>query len=1039
MKELQLSVLKQVSGKAYTNGVKLKDVNEEGLTLLINSGRLTSIAKDKLPALMAYRGVRGTYTPTNVGFIDIDTTEYVSEIINNIDNVFSNIPCIEAVQESFSGKLHIIYRLSNDVIDTVDEYNDKHLVYTLAILHILKGLGYDYFELAKENPKIIDTHNLKWSQPLFISPKPFYFNPFGSFAVSISKKDVDMLLSTYNVFCPSTKMKTKTITKDTDPVFQVSDRTHTDGKIELRSVEHGGVTVFGYSGNDARWRITSTLKAMLGVEKAYKFIGDHFVQHTKYDYNTSWCEIFPLAQDWLLSTFPELEPISSFTNVKEGLQMLKDDEYMSDRIDEILEFFYKHERMSLCAPCGTGKTTLINGKEGYEGLAKRLSAVVIVPFNVTNHLYSNLVEVSSATYNEYPKDEACVMVWDQAIKYDLGERVVIVDESHTLFHDREYRTSAIKLLDNLKNVKRVICVSATPEGEVEELGLSQLKYYQNKNSVIMNTVSMNKKNETFIRNKILRTVPYYDNIAVFSDSLARKLYYSLLDSGVSLSDMCLLHSNCKSTSDFIAVRDTELLSKKITLSTCIAYNGLNFNNTGSVHIILEHTDNTAAEIVQCIGRFRKAKRVLVTLVHTDINREERLSVADKRKIADNYSSNTILFDDFEYLLDDQVYSARSIVEKYRDEHSDFDVVLNEIKEIAPYITIQNTSEIECEKAVTIQNKHKRDQEVLALNDCMNSKVDRYNIDDYYRAVVELFYDISEIISGTELPTLNTLLSWQKQESLPSTRLNNIKDIITICRIDDETFNSEIKMLKDAVNTDNNKLTKKRIFSKIKHIESVRKRFKDRFEEAKEITPSVDGITPSVDAITPSVEVITAWLMQDEYDNYISKKRKAQTVKQNNNKSNTNKVCALFNYIGIPVAIFNSYIEAGEWCNIKQPRAGRKIHYYTGYYYADGTNCINGDCLLTHKQDVRTYTLCDYDGDTYTYPTVEQRLYTSFDDMCSKKYPRGERIMHERHRSATYTEHYWKYIIETVEIFRELDREFYGESEELDMKETYSFF
>ena len=49
-------------------------------------------SKTDLPGLYIYYGKKGTFSGSNVFFIDIDTTRGVDDIINNTDKLFSNVP-----------------------------------------------------------------------------------------------------------------------------------------------------------------------------------------------------------------------------------------------------------------------------------------------------------------------------------------------------------------------------------------------------------------------------------------------------------------------------------------------------------------------------------------------------------------------------------------------------------------------------------------------------------------------------------------------------------------------------------------------------------------------------------------------------------------------------------------------------------------------------------------------------------------------------------------------------------------------------------
>lgn len=998
---ITLGITKSVKVK---NDTTLRSITLEQLIDL--NSKLTSTKKEAYPVIWSHTGLRGEYTPTNIGFIDIDTTEYVQDILSNTDKIFSNIPNIIFLQESFSGKLHIIYKITEEPIEDSDQYIQQHTLYTITILHTLKNLGYDYFKLDNNSQKIIDTHSLRWSQSLFLSGKTIHQHPLGAVALTISDKLEKQLTSLYRAYFP-TKTKTKTTTTKT--LFTTENTSSTTKLLINRDV-----TVFGYSGNDARWRIASTLNAMLGEEEAQRFIEDHFIIVNKNDYNTNWINNFQSAQDWLLNTFPELKYKEEDTTTADNV--LLPGEYMIDRIDEIEKLFNKHKRLCISAPCGTGKTTLINGKgkpcdepdlfnqhTNITGLAQRLNAVVIVPFNITNHLYNNLTEISTESTSKYDKNKPCVMVWDQAIKYDLTDRVVIVDESHTLFHDRTYRQSAITLMNKLKTVKRVICISATPEGEIEELNLHLIKYTQQKQVVLVNSYNTNKKLEPMILKRILNAKDKWDNIAVFGDNIARKLYFSLIDAGITMDELCLLHSRTKETEDFNKVRDNELLHKKITISTCIAYNGLNFNNEGTIHIILEHSDNTAGELIQCIGRFRKAKKVLVHIYHHD-KRDEEMSLEDKRHFAKIYKSP--LIDDFSDLLDDNNYEAMNIIEEYREVYTSWEYTKSKMIEIAPYIRFQNETIIEnLEKNITIINKHKRKYEAKALEDCINGNIDNNIIDDYYKDFTHI-YSKSAVKIGKD--NLDRLLSLQKNESLASTKLKNILEIISIITINKDTYQANINFLKEAQQNDNNSITKKRITSRINRIKKLYNKYHKYHNLAlQDVFSDLEDI------------------FLDEHQEYVDKKSKAGKIGGRATKNN--KKCAIYNYLDLPVAIFNSYKEAADWCGLKLVKKDQQITFNTHEFYRDdylGTPVFD---MVNYYTDIRVFTVRDYDGEDDK--TCYQKCYTSLDDMMSHQFKNSTRIYKGKPKIEHYQRVHADVILEDVELDRQFMVEMFNYDEE----------
>ena len=289
---------------------------------------------------------------------------------------------------------------------------------------------------------------------------------------------------------------------------------------------------------------------------------------------------------------------------------------------EIMEFIEKHKRTLIEAGTGTGKTTLINGSKqwGVDSMAKDLNAVVVVPYLASRAPYDSLEVVSSEEGNDVPKDRPCVMVIDQAFRHwnEIKDRVIIIDESHQLFLDRSFRKRCVLLMTMLKEWDgRLICFTATPTGEIDLLGLSKLKFTQNRSHV---TVTV--QNTDSVEWSILLTIKSaldhnrYDRVVLFDNRGAKKIYEWLFVNGYG-SRISYLRSETKDLDDFHEVCDNHTLTKDLTICTNVAYNGINFNNKGEKILVvgrIRNGETTPAQLIQCIGRVRYSK-VIVKLFY----------------------------------------------------------------------------------------------------------------------------------------------------------------------------------------------------------------------------------------------------------------------------------------------------------------------------------------------------------------------------------------------------------------------------------------
>ena len=99
------------------------------------------------------------------------------------------------------------------------------------------------------------------------------------------------------------------------------------------------------------------------------------------------------------------------------------------------------------------------------------------------------------------------------------------------------------------------------------------------------------------------------SIVLFDDMNAAKIYEKLVMDGYG-SLISYIRADRKDTEDFIRLRDNEMLEKKVTICTCIAFNGLNFKNTNEKILVvgsIQQGKTTACQIIQQIGRIRNSK------------------------------------------------------------------------------------------------------------------------------------------------------------------------------------------------------------------------------------------------------------------------------------------------------------------------------------------------------------------------------------------------------------------------------------------------
>lgn len=758
MKNFTLSYTQSVKIK---KGTKLTSITEDNLDFLIELSK----GKTKLnqPALSCYEGSRSVYSPSNVFFIDIDTNEFTDKVISNRIDIFTTINNIIAIQESFSGNLHIICGL-NDKQETEEEWMEATLTASIAVLHLLKTkFSIDIFSAVNEKGKAaFDTHNLSWEQLFYISSNEIYYNDYFD-RVRYSDKDIDSLKSTYSEYFPK---KEEFIPKsEYSIVFKKDNLEELDtNKLTIDR----NFTVGEYSGNDLRWRIGSCLINILGSkEAALDFIKRHFnnvkEMSTIYDKGVN-----RTVYNWLINTF---------FNIKHTADTLIVKTYLSEEYkDYIIEQYEEHKRILISSPTGTGKTNLAIA------LAKLYKAVILVPFNSMLNLYSkdkDIIEVSTSSNEKYTEEKAVVMLWDQAMKYDLRNRLVISDETHLWFADRDYRRSAVLTLNAAKSWKNLICISATPSGEVEDLNLHVLKFYKERDMI-------NVKFAITLQPDVLMNecIKHRTNkVVVFTNRFAKRLWENN-------PEACLLHSINRNKEEFKEVISTELLNNDITICTELAYNGLNFKNTGKYTVVVDikEGEDTAKSIIQATGRLRKADIESVIVVFSPIKEDsEKLTIEQKTLdaniIKEFVESNEgkdlpIYFD--ERLVDKQWVEALTELEKYNILHSTKQEIINDLfntgyLKVKDYVVKFDKTRSRLELEIKKESS-KAFKNMIRINDFTD-------MDEYQRTWKKIMDNISENVKFSWVDFVNAY----KDDKLMDTLIDDVNLIINVTKLSDYEF------------------------------------------------------------------------------------------------------------------------------------------------------------------------------------------------------------------------------------------------------------
>lgn len=823
------------------NGCTINHVsNINDIDTYIENNKLSNPRSEKglFPALYVYNGIKGEFNQSNIFFIDIDTTIGVDFVLENSNILFLLCPNLLFIQKSPSGKLHIAGTMGIDTTYDILSYKNECIFNSIYVLAHINNMSIkqrnqelNYLEIKGA----FDTHNTTPTQGLYLSHNPVIYNDNHVFiGIDSVKDDILKLCDKYNIHIESTKKySTTNLTRGRNgnitPTDSVDNYSNFDGEKytinrNFKEIIRNGKYV---TGNDARWQIRSYLISKFGIEGANDICTKLFTNATEIIKATNNVfAVFHEVSEWVDKVLENYKTKSNEKFAKEHENTIDIVEYMSEADERIIELLNDCKYVQLVGQTGIGKTYCINNK-----LAQRLNAVVIVPFNVNNNLYNNLNIVSSEG-GVYTEDKPCVMIWDQAIKYDLSKRNIIIDESHMLFKNREYRDSAVILMNNLKDIgcNSILSISATPLGEIEELGL-ETYYIKPKNRPHIKISVIDFEKESSILRAVLQDIKneecMYDHVIVFNDKINTLLYDRLLIDGYG-NNVIQLRSDTKDTEGFKSVIENELITKPITLATCIAYNGLNFKNEGKILIIMVFTEGETlySDIVQAVGRFRhKNAQVDVHLYVQDANNthtvEER---ADKAIILSNAN---IMPDEISYdrrLTDDKIRESNQRIEKYVDEHAHWNIVEEQLLNTG-YIDIQNLTCLDCKKTSEV-NQLKRDASRVWKRSKLNGipLPDKAGMKKYFDKWESKWNKMLEQYVFVDDKFLYNTLSKSKSETMMDTVLADINLILKVGCMSESEYNNTLQLFNVLARDCKDKYFYSDIKSTIKKYESIRKQY-----------------------------------------------------------------------------------------------------------------------------------------------------------------------------------------------------------------------
>lgn len=778
-----------------------------------------------------------TSISTGLILIDIDnlTKKTAEFIFNHFNEIVKYFPALIGIQYSASYYinpdkkcgLHIYVR--SKVLNYY-EYRNQAAICLYSFAQIMQHrFGIDLRNESSET--VLDEHNRSMAQRFFLFYSEYHYNKNAvEFDMNMfSSSDIEKLQEKYGFELDDDSNKNII---HINPIIGDCNFAIKQQRIKIDRNFHIGK----YSGNDIRYRI-STIATVLFGDKAKDFCDGNFYcgdNNNESIYTHNNYEIMnPYILKWLKD--------NNYINENKAKKI---NNYLSDYDFEIQSYINNTMKLEVISPTGSGKTNYIANI-----LAIKTNAVIIVPFNVTNNLYSDGTDhapiklIDSKFRGDIPKNKPCVMVWDQAIRYweEIKHRFIIVDEAHQLFTDRNYRDSAIKLVMRLKEDNIHVCyMTATPSGESNWVDKT-IEYFKDRN-IVKFTAKCTKNVEWdeywTIKNAVDND--FYDRVVLFDDMNAGRIYEKLVSEGYG-SLISYIRADRKDTADFIDLRDNELLGKKITICTCIAFNGLNFKNTNERILVvgsIQLGQTTSCQIIQQIGRIRNSEVEGRYFFNTkqyekDIDKEmnktqEHLNV--------QLSGCTEINVDKKW-IDPNYLSAMKEIQEYFENHATLDSIVTELCRAGYIKGSINCNCKDGEDLPRMSKAIKRQESDIMKTDITNGDYFTKDYDGEYSGLWEK--QINRFISREEYVGLDGEFIQKYVINCAKNKLIEtvIKDLYLIVKSVIYT-DKEIQELQDRkgewCDMLSDELDKKKLSKRIDTIVSYRNKYKDSivFEEDK---------------------------------------------------------------------------------------------------------------------------------------------------------------------------------------------------------------
>lgn len=767
-------------------------------------------------------------------------------ILNSFDELVKILPNLTAIWKSYSGNLHIAFRTEN--LNAIEYTKQELLSLVYFAWAVKKVTGILLTDKSYNGKPNLDTHNSSFSQRFFLN--------------RLTKDDVryndNATIQNFDEFNLKEKEELSKfwpfLINSIYTVDKNSDKTYINEYVNyiIAGTSTGEIE---YIEHRKRWNIYTCLANMIKDKETVNKIWTEFAKRIKPDKHSTqfFIEEPWKSNNWFVDRhpYPNYELLSKYgfnlEMIDKDNHCIKKGEWLTKYKKEIFEFISDNRRAEVVAPTGVGKTSFINGVNTDNdiilnddfSLAKELNAIVLVPFVVTNKLYDSLIEVNTENkIKEIKNDRSYVMVWDQALLHweQIKNRTLIIDEAHTLFLDRTYRDTAVKLMKKIKEDDcKIVLFTATPSGETEELDCKLLKFTNERSLINLNFLKVNS-----VDRAILGCIKHcldnnkFDRIVLFDDLYAKKIYENLMISGDYINDISYIRADTKDSDDFRYLREQELLNKRLTICTCVAFNGLNFKNENeSVLVITSYRegDTTAAKIIQESGRIRKSKVNVIVYYDGDVyestlqDRIEKASTFQSAVVSLGMPDSLLSYD--RRLTDSDTVDALLKIEDKLKYESDKNVIIEKLIDTGYFsVNDKDLSSDDFEKGNKLNLAVKARCSKEFIEDFLSDNEIEYKEDSYkdrWKKKINRIINNSSY-EGIDKDTFKNIIQSKNKNMQIETVIGKVERIIKVCILNDIGWNNYINNIYNLKNALKNEIDKRDLMKNYNKNVNIRNKY-----------------------------------------------------------------------------------------------------------------------------------------------------------------------------------------------------------------------